>query len=67
VTRQFCVRCGTHVLGTKPGSPGIVLIKVGTLDDPSVFGGPEMIVFTIDRQSFHHVPEGVAAFERVPG
>jgi hypothetical protein len=24
-------------------------------------------IFTIDEQTFHHVPEGVAAFERVPG
>jgi hypothetical protein len=25
-----------------------------------------MAIFTIDKQSFHHVPAGVAAFERVP-
>ncbi len=47
--------------------PGAVLIKVGTFDDPSVFGGPQMVIFTIDKQSFHHVPEGVPSFERTPG
>jgi len=26
-----------------------------------------MVIFTIDKQSFHHVPEGVPTFERVPG
>jgi len=26
-----------------------------------------MVAFTIDEQSFHHVPEGVPVFERVPG
>jgi hypothetical protein len=44
----------------------VVLLKVGTLDDPSVFGGPAMAIYTIDKQSFHHVPEGIPAFERTP-
>jgi len=67
VTREFCAACGTHVLTKTPNLPGAVLIKVGTLDDPSVFGAPQMVIFTIDKQPFHHVPEGVPAFERVPG
>jgi hypothetical protein len=45
----------------------LALIKVGTLDDPSAFGGPQVAIFTIDKQSFHHVPEGVRTFERTPG
>ena len=67
VTREFCPECGTHLLTRSPGLPGAVLLKVGTLDDPSVFGGPQMVIFTIDKQSFHHVPDGVLAFERLPG
>jgi hypothetical protein len=47
--------------------PGAVLIKVGTLDDPSLFGAPQMAIFTIDKQSFHQLPPGVPTFERVPG
>ncbi len=43
------------------------MLKVGTLDDPSVFGMPQMAIFTIDQQSFHQVPEGVTVFERMPG
>lgn len=66
-TREFCPDCGTHLITRAPGVPGVVLVKVGTLDDPSVFGGPQMVIFTIDKQSFHHVPEGVPSFERTPG
>ena len=67
VTREFCADCGTHILTRTQGLPGAVLIKVGTLDDPSLFGGPMMVIYTVDKQNFHHVPEGVPAFERLPG
>ena len=67
VTREFCGTCGTHILARSPSLPGAVLLKVGTFDAPSVYGAPQMAIFTIDMQSFHHVPEGVPAFERVPG
>ena len=67
VTREFCAQCGTHISARSPGLPGVVLLKVGTFDDPSVFGGPTMVIFTIDKQSFHHVPDSVPAFERLPG
>ena len=36
VTREFCAECGTHILARAPGLPGAVVLKVGTLDDPSV-------------------------------
>jgi hypothetical protein len=65
VTREFCAECGTHLL-TRAPSMGAVMLKVGTLDDPSLFGGPQMITYTIEKQSFHHVPEGIPAFERFP-
>jgi hypothetical protein len=66
VTREFCAECGTHLLTRAPGLPGVVLLKVGTLDDPSVFAGPQLVVYTAEKQSFHHVPEGIPAFERTP-
>ena len=67
VTREFCAQCGTHILAKTSALPGALIIKVGTFDDPSVFGSPQMVIFTVDKQSFHHVPEGVPTFERAPG
>lgn len=66
VTREFCGECGTHILTKSPRVPGVLIIKVGTLDDPTVFT-PQMAINLIDKQPFHQVPEGVATFERFPG
>jgi hypothetical protein len=67
VTREFCPDCGTHLLSRAPAMPGAVMIKVGTLDDPSNFAGPQMVIYTVDKQAFHHIPDGVPSFERTPG
>ena len=66
VTRHFCPTCGTAIGSEAPGVPGAIIVKVGTLDDPSIFQ-PQMAIYTVDAQSFHHVPKGLPAFERVPG
>jgi hypothetical protein len=64
VTREFCAECGTHLI-TRPGGFPAVIVKVGTLDDPTVFM-PKSAIYTIDKQPFHHIPEGMPAFERLP-
>ena len=65
VTREFCPNCGTQVLSKALALPGVMLIKVGTMDDPSIFT-PDIAIFTVDQQGFHHVPDGMPAFERMP-
>lgn len=65
VTREFCAQCGTHVVSRAPGFPAAI-IKVGTLDDPKVFDGPNLAIFTIDKQAFHQIPPGIPSFERLP-
>ena len=65
VTREFCPDCGTHLATRPPGRP-VIVVKVGTLDDPKLYGGPEMAIFTIDKQPFHQIPDGLPAFERMP-
>jgi hypothetical protein len=65
VTREFCPDCGTHLATRPPGRP-VIVVKVGTLDDPKLYGGPQMAIFTIDRQPFHQIPDGLPSFERMP-
>ena len=45
VTREFCAVCGTHVMSRRPGLRPVVL-KIGTLDDPSIYGGAQKAIFT---------------------
>ena len=66
VTREFCAECGTHVVTRPPGFPAVV-IKFGTLEDPSLFSGPDLAIYTVDKQSFHQIPERLPSFERLPG
>ena len=63
--RHFCADCGTHLTTRRPGLPAVIL-KVGTLDDPALFGTPQMAIYTVDKQAFHHIPDGLPAFERLP-
>lgn len=65
VTREFCPDCGTHLI-TRPRGMPMVVIKVGSLDDPKQFAGPDMAIFTIDRQPFHAIAPDLPSFERMP-
>jgi hypothetical protein len=65
VTREFCPECGTHLVTRLPDRPAVV-VKVGTLDDPKLFGGPQIAIYTIDKQPFHQIPTGLPTFERLP-
>jgi hypothetical protein len=49
VTREFCALCGTHMTTRRPGLRPVVL-KIGTLDNPSVYGGAQMAIFTAEGQ-----------------
>jgi hypothetical protein len=65
VTREFCAECGTHLTTRRPGLNAVIL-KVGTLDEPAQFGTPQMAIYTVDQQPFHHIPDGLPTYERLP-
>ena len=66
VTREFCGACGTQLMTRVPNFPAVI-VKVGSLDDPSQYGEPDMTIFTCDQQAFQYLPPGKPAFERMPG
>ena len=65
VTRLFCENCGTGIGTRNPNRPNSIILKVGTFDDPSIFK-PDIAIFTIDKQKFHHIEDGLKSFERRP-
>jgi len=67
VTREFCANCGTPILTRVPSNPNMLVLKIGTLDDPSAYGGPQMAIWTDDKQPYHLIAEGVATFPKFPG
>ena len=65
VTRRFCAECGTHLVTELQDGERFVL-KVGTMDDPNLYGGPKAAIFTVDQQAFHEIAEGLPCFDRRP-
>lgn len=65
VTRAFCANCGTHLTTRRPGLDAVIL-KIGTLDDPTLYRGPMIAIFTEEEQPFHVVAQGVPKFEKLP-
>ena len=65
VMREFCGDCGAHLTTRRPGLRAVIL-KAGTLDDPSQFGLSQMAINTKDRQAFNCIAEGVPTFEELP-
>jgi hypothetical protein len=43
-----------------------VILKAGTFDDPTLFGAAQMAIYTVDKQAFHQIPDGLPTFERLP-
>ena len=64
-TRDFCGTCGTHMTTRLPDGKRIV-VKVGTLDDPSVYEGPQAAIFCCDTQPFHAIADGVPQLDKLP-
>lgn len=66
VTREFCGRCGTPLLTRVPQTPGVIYVKVGSMDNPENFGLPEAAIHTDDKYAFHAIAEGVVQFGKLP-
>lgn len=66
VTRKFCENCGTPIFSELSVAPGLKVLKVGTLDDPSIFS-PEVTVWTSEAQPWALIDEDKPCFAKAPG
>ena len=64
--RNSCPTCGGLVFGGIVGRDTGHTIYAGSLDDPSAFK-PSIAIFTRDRPDWVPLPEGIKAFETMPG
>ena len=65
VLRDFCPNCGSPMFSRVAVAPGLIFIKVGTLDDTSAFT-PAMHLWTKSKQHWVDLA-GQLAFETNPG
>lgn len=65
VTRFFCGKCGTPLYGESEMFEGSIVIKVGSLDDPSVFK-PTMNVWVSSAQPWHYIDSDLKSYARKP-
>ncbi len=63
VVRHFCSNCGTGIGSRSPSRPNSMIVKIGTFDDQSFFK-PQVAIFTCDKQPYHHIAEGLPAFDK---
>lgn len=62
-TRFFCENCGTHICVKSPPRPGMLVLKIGSLDDHFWFK-PEAAIYCCDKQEFHLIPEGIKVLDK---
>ncbi len=65
VRRSFCDTCGSPLFSWPEAMPGMVVIKVGALDDPSLYK-PQIDMFMASARPWHAPHEGAAQFDRSP-
>ena len=64
--RSFCARCGSPISGKGEAYPGIVFIKVGTLDDPS-WVKPTVHMWCAKKQPWVPLGDGIQQLPAGPG
>lgn len=64
VSREFCGTCGTHLFTRAPAFKAGVIVKIGTFDDPALYGGAQMAIQIADKFDHHRIPDDIPVFER---
>jgi hypothetical protein len=65
VYRRFCPNCGSGLIAEADALPGLKIVLVGTLDDPSVFK-PTMELYCSSAQPWVHATAERTRFPKMP-
>ena len=66
VTRAFCGQCGSPLFSEPPAARGIVVVKAGSMDDPSWLT-PGGALYVASAQPWAHIDRTKMVFEKLPG
>ncbi|MFV0368281.1 MAG: GFA family protein [Hyphomicrobiaceae bacterium] len=61
--RYFCGKCGTPLYAEDSAFPDIVSVKVGSLDDPSIYK-PAAQFWTSSAPAWHHFDNTIPKYEK---
>ena len=65
IDRRFCPECGASVMDEAEMMPDIVMIGMGTLDDPS-WAKPAAQIYCASAQPWLHLQGELRSFEKAP-
>ena len=65
VTKLFCPKCSSPILGKNSGAEGYVTVSLGTLDDTNDFK-PEVVVFAENRNHWDLMDESIESYNGQP-
>ena len=63
--RIFCEKCGTPLFARNEKLPQYLAVKVGSLDEPSVFE-PQANIWIKSAQPWHHLDAAISRFKENP-
>ena len=65
IRRGFCPACGSPILGAPDEAYGVVVIRVGSLDDPSIFA-PQFICYASRGHAWDFIDPALPRFPKLP-
>ncbi|QAU33421.1 GFA family protein [Janthinobacterium sp. 17J80-10] len=65
VTRRFCSKCGSQLFSDSSGRPGLTVVRVGTLDEPSTIK-PSTNIWVSSAPSWACVDQSLEQFKGPP-
>ena len=63
--RRFCPVCGVHVFSEAESRPHLIIVRAGTLDDPSI-AAPSGVIWTSSAPTWAHIDPELQQFEGQP-